>query len=97
MPTINRKTNQPLKNAVNTDRQIYNSGRWRKLKSEYYQNHPLCELCLKDGKVTPAEDIHHIIPILKGRSIEEQKRLGFDYNNLMALCKEHHQKIHKEL
>lgn len=97
MPTINRKTNQPIKNTTKSDRQIYNSSRWRNLKNEYLQNHPLCEKCLSDGIVKPAEDVHHKIPILRGYSKEQQFRLGYDYNNLMALCKKCHAEIHKTL
>lgn len=74
---------------------IYNDRRWRDLRSWYFQNHPLCEQCQKEGRITPAEHIHHIIPFLTGRTPEERRALAYDESNLMSLCKVCHQKFHK--
>lgn len=76
--------------------EVYTSTRWRKLRLAYLQSHPLCESCLEQGKFTPSVDIHHIISFMSTNDPLKRKYLAFDYNNLMALCKECHQKIHNK-
>ena len=58
---------------------------WRKLRSRYIKAHPLCEMCKKTGKLTPAEEVHHIIPLSKGGTHAE--------SNLMSLCTSCHSTI----
>ena len=45
--------------------------------------------CLKEGKLTPMEEVHHILPVNRGGSN--------DWSNLMSLCHSCHEKIHKAL
>ena len=62
---------------------------WKRIRDRYIKLHPLCEECEKQGKLTPAEEVHHILPISRG---------GTDYrSNLMALCQSCHTKIHLTL
>lgn len=100
MPTLNlqkktkKETNQRNENTDSREmrRKAYNNTEWRKLRDTYIKEHPLCEDCLNEGKVVPAEDIHHIrSPFQNG---ECNKALLLDYNNLMALCKQCHNKRH---
>lgn len=100
MPTLNlqkktkKETNQRNENTASREmrRKAYNNTEWRKLRETYIKEHPLCEDCLNEGKVVPAEDIHHIrSPFQNG---ECNKALLLDYNNLMALCKQCHNKRH---
>lgn len=60
---------------------------WRKVRLSYLKAHPLCELCDKEGKITPAVLVHHIKPIDEGGD-----RLRRE--NLQALCNDHHEGIH---
>ena len=30
---------------------------WVKIRERYVSGHPLCEMCLKEGKVTPVEEV----------------------------------------
>lgn len=70
----------------------YNQTSWRKLRTTYLKQHPLCEECLKTGKVTPASSVHHIkTPFSKG---EVNQFLLLDYNNLESVCHECHAEIH---
>ena len=39
---------------------------WRHIRDRYIKAHPLCEECRKKGKLIPAEEVHHIIPLNKG-------------------------------
>lgn len=100
MPTLNlqkktkKETNQRNENTASREmrRKAYNNTEWRKLRDTYIKEHPLCEDCLDKGKVVPAEDVHHIrSPFQNG---ECNKALLLDYNNLMALCKQCHNKRH---
>ena len=59
--------------------------RWRKIRELYIQAHPLCENCLKENKLVPAKEVHHIIPVNRGGS--------HSFDNLMALCHSCHEKL----
>ena len=57
---------------------------WRKERWDYLKANPLCVECLKEGRVTPAIVVDHIIPP-KG-----DYDLFWDRNNWQSLCKPHH-------
>ena len=59
------------------------------IRDRYAAAHPLCERCLKEGRYTPVEEVHHIVPISKGGDHRE--------SNLMSLCQSCHTKIHVEM
>ena len=97
MPTISKTKKKRLptgNNYVNERRKIYQSERWKKLRAWKLYDNPLCEMCLKEGKVTPAEDIHHVVSFMSTNDMEQRMFLAYDYDNLMSLCKRHHQAIH---
>lgn len=97
MPTLNKPKKKRIyvKNERNSGiSNIYNSKQWKDLRNLYLLEHPLCEKCLKLGKVSATEEIHHIRKISSGRNEAEMKEIAYDYVNLMALCKECHHKIH---
>lgn len=60
------------------------SYRWKKLRDRYIAQHPHCEECLKEGKITLATDVDHIIPH-RGDQV-----LLYDEKNLQSLCKSCH-------
>lgn len=97
MPTINTLPKKPKVERQDTDmrnlrQKAYQNTKWRKMRDTYMHEHPICEECLKQGKVTPAEDIHHKrSPFQKG---EVNWNLLLDYNNLEAVCKDCHGRIH---
>lgn len=99
MPTIYKpKKNKPKdNNQYDADRRkIYNSERWRRLRAWKFLCSPLCELCLKEGKTIPAEDIHHIISFMSTDNPRQRLFLAYDFDNLMSLCKQCHQRIHNQ-
>jgi 5-methylcytosine-specific restriction protein A len=59
-------------------------GRWRKARALYLKRNPLCVHCLRDGRVTPAIAVDHIIPH------RGDKDLFWDMSNWQALCTRHH-------
>lgn len=62
---------------------------WKRIRDKYVSLHPLCEQCLKEGRLTPVEEVHHILPVSKGGRHTQE--------NLMSLCKSCHNKIHHEM
>ena len=99
MPTINKpkkKTSVKREKAKAIYDNVYNTSLWRKIRSAYLQEHPLCEMCLKEGKTTVATEVHHITEISNGDTIEQMQSIGFDYNNLMAICEDCHTQLHAE-
>ena len=68
---------------------FYQSKEWKVLRAtKFYDSNGICEMCLKDGIINEAREIHHIVPITRDWS----KRL--EYNNLISLCSNCHNKIH---
>ena len=62
---------------------------WKRIRDRYVAAHPLCEMCLKEGRLTPVDEVHHILPISKGGDHRE--------SNLMSLCQSCHTKMHHDL
>ncbi|WAH38608.1 HNH endonuclease [Alicyclobacillus dauci] len=58
--------------------------RWRKARLAYLKKHPLCAECEREGSLTPATVVDHIVPH-KG-----DKKLFWDKNNWQPMCKPHH-------
>ena len=80
--------------------EIYNSREWRELRiSKLRSTNGLCEECLKQGIVTSARCVHHIVPIETARTKDEMKRLAIDcgLQGLKSLCFACHARIHNEL
>ena len=69
----------------------YQSKDWRRLRKTQLTEHPLCKMCLDNGKVTAAKVADHIKPILEGGE-------AWDIENLQSLCETCHRvKTGKEI
>lgn len=75
----------------------YNSRIWHRLRSTKLLEQPLCERCLEQGRTTLATDVHHITPFLTYLDEESRWEAFKDYDNLMSLCEQCHNEIHKEM
>jgi 5-methylcytosine-specific restriction protein A len=62
----------------------YNT-RWEKARKTYLMRNPLCVLCQREGRVTPATVVDHIVPH-KG----DTKLFWDTEDNWQPLCKPHH-------
>jgi 5-methylcytosine-specific restriction protein A len=60
-------------------------GGWVRLRAGRLAEKPLCELCQRDGRLTPASEVHHIVPLAAGGTHAP--------DNLMSLCKACHSRI----
>lgn len=58
---------------------------WKRIRDRHIAEQPLCEMCKKQGRIIPAEEVHHIKPLSQGGT--------HDDGNLMSLCKECHSEI----
>ncbi|MDE1468890.1 HNH endonuclease [Eubacterium limosum] len=62
---------------------------WKRIRDRYIAQHPLCERCECDGKLTVAAEVHHKLPVSQGGQHSK--------DNLMSLCRSCHNKIHLEI
>ena len=60
--------------------------RWRKARALFLRQHPLCTECRRNGVLTPATVVDHIIPHRGDRT------LFWDQKNWQPLCKDCHDK-----
>lgn len=70
------------------------SRRWRSLRNRKITDEPLCEVCKSEGRITLAQEVHHIFPIEQARTPKEAKERAFDYDNLMSVCRVCHKLLH---
>ena len=62
---------------------------WRKIRSEFFAEHPYCEVCRRKGLLVEAGVVHHIVELAKGGTHDE--------SNLVSLCRSCHSKLHHAL
>lgn len=70
---------------------LYDTARWKRLRSSFLHLHPLCNIHLKLGSIVPATVVDHITPH-KG---DEMK--FWDEGNLQSLCKRCHDSVKQQL
>ncbi len=58
---------------------FYRSSDWKKMRANYLIEHPFCVECNRNGKLTKATVVDHIIPIRMGGPLLEE-------SNLQSLC-----------
>jgi 5-methylcytosine-specific restriction enzyme A len=69
---------QPKRAPKETD-PFYLSPVWRRFRAWYLSNHPLCEQCEKEERLTPADMVDHIIEIKDGGALTSE-------DNAMSMC-----------
>jgi 5-methylcytosine-specific restriction enzyme A len=62
---------------------LYNNKRWRRIRNGQIMRQPLCQHCIKRGRVQPATDVDHVIPHKGNEEL-------FWRGELQSLCKECH-------
>ena len=68
---------------------FYRSERWKRLRAWKLARDPLCEVCLKEGRTTPAAMVHHVTPVKAGGD-------PMAIDNLMSLCVSCHNRLHRQ-
>ncbi len=62
---------------------------WKRIRDRYASEHPYCEMCFREGRMTMMDEVHHIVPVSRGGT--------HDRSNLMSLCRSCHNKVHIEM
>ena len=73
----------PLYQRESAHSRGYNS-KWRRISKLYLKAHPLCCECRRQGKLTPATVVDHIVPH------RGNQKLMWDGSNWQSLCKQCH-------
>lgn len=68
---------------------FYKGMAWRRLRDSVLARHPLCVECERQGRVTVATLVDHIVPY------RERPDLGLERTNLRPLCHACHNRIGK--
>jgi 5-methylcytosine-specific restriction protein A len=80
---------------------LLNDKQWKLLRAAVFRRtNGLCEMCLKEGFITPGVDVHHIRPVEQAKTVEGPDGMRarcYDPNNVMLLCVEHHIKVHQDM
>ncbi len=72
---------------------FYKSQSWKSIRDTAMKRDAhLCVDCAKHGRVTPAEEVHHIIPLTPDNINDTNITLSLD--NLVSLCRECHKARH---
>ena len=75
---------------------FYHSRAWLNVRSMVWSRAGgLCERCLKQGEVKPAEVVHHKTPLTPENVDDPAVSLNPD--NLVALCHDCHTEVHQHL
>jgi len=61
---------------------------WKQIRAAFLTANPLCVICQRTGRLTPATLAHHKVKVTDGGTN--------DWRNLMALCLECHSRLHSE-
>lgn len=81
---------------VNKVTGFYDSRAWKDTRRNYKQSvGGLCEKCLAKGLITPAEIVHHKIPLTVDNVSDLNISLSWD--NLQALCRQCHAEEHEAM
>lgn len=68
---------------------FYKSQIWKDCRQAIWQrDHGLCQDCLKNGRIAPAEIVHHITELTPANINDPKVSLAPD--NLVSLCRECH-------
>lgn len=79
--------------------------RWQKARAGWLASHPLCVMCERDGRVTEATVVDHVVPhrlawaLASGDAgaIAAARARFWDRDNWQSLCKAHHDGVKQAL
>lgn len=72
---------------------FYKSKQWQRCQAYIIKRDKgLCQDCLSKGRLTPAEEVHHIIPLTPENITDPS--ITINEENLISLCKKCHKARH---
>lgn len=82
-----------ISNMKDFARKFYKSQAWRNVRDYCMsRDHYLCVDCMKQGRLNPAEEVHHITELTPDNIDDPSITLNPD--NLVSLCRECHRARH---
>lgn len=78
-------------------RRLIHTARWLRLRQWKLTEHPLCQRCREEGRLSAATEVHHVVPVETGTTAREKESLMFDPHNLRSLCHACHVRTHTEM
>ena len=66
---------------------FYSGAAWNKTRNAYRKEQPLCERCLRYGKTTPSQMVHHKVKLTE---LLRTNGNPYSFKNLEALCNNCH-------
>lgn len=85
LPTHSQLLRKARKADTKPPGRFYKRQVWLKARRRILAEHPLCAECQRQGRVTLAVDVHHIVDIRNGGAL-------LDADNLECLCHSCHSK-----
>ena len=80
-----------------TYNRLIHTSRWLSLRRWKLERQPLCETCMEEDRLTPATEVHHVVPAETAMTSAEMEGLMYDPHNLRSLCHACHIRAHMEL
>ena len=75
---------------------FYKSASWQGARQVVWDRaHGLCERCMENGEMKPADVVHHKVP-LNPENVNDPD-ISLNPENLIALCHDCHTEVHQEL
>lgn len=79
--------------AKDFSRHIYHTSEWERVRqAAWARDHGLCQECLKRGRVTIAEIVHHKVELTPFNVNDQTVAFGVD--NLECVCRDCHATLH---
>ena len=75
---------KPFSGKLSNNKDFYNSKEWRATREKVLSQNAVCMWCLYTGKVSPATEADHIIPVDR---CESEGINPLDPNNLVPSCR----------
>jgi 5-methylcytosine-specific restriction enzyme A len=90
-PALAKTKGKQDKSPEAADRhRFYCTARWTKLRAMHIAQHPLCQRCLSESRITQASHVHH------EQEVKDRPDLALDMGNLTSLCASCHTRHHNE-
>ncbi|XOQ58032.1 MAG: Putative HNH endonuclease [Lactobacillus delbrueckii] len=74
--------------------EFYRSASWRSIRQQVLQRDMhLCQICKAEGRYTLGDTVHHIEPL---RKTGDDSYKAFSMDNLITVCRQCHNRLHRE-
>jgi 5-methylcytosine-specific restriction protein A len=70
--------------GITAYKKFIHGSEWKIIRNKHLRHEPLCRFCKQEGRVTPANQVDHIVPCLDNPALQR------DPLNLRSLCAYHH-------